>query len=564
MSSRKPTRVRKSSATASLTKSPKVRSNLIYWAIAIAVAAAVVAIYSPSLDFQFILDDHHFVNDPRVQSSGHLWEYFASYVWAQVSGGPPSFYRPIFILWLRLNAMLSGMSPWGWHLLSIGKHLTVAILFGILTWKLLRDRIAALIAATLFVLHPAHTESVAWVTVPDPLMSAAVLGGLLLYFSYVENVQSKPEKRRSKQSGSRRNSRMWWIASALCCLIALLSKETALVLPAIIFAISMVFGKQDAPINLRPRFLRALRESVPFIVVTVIYFLLRFHALSGRLGTLTQHLSWRTILLSVPATLWFYVKVLLWPIHSYAFADSIPIDSWSLAGVLWPALAVCFSVTVLAIGLRWAWNKAGDLAIGERIGIQRTLVLGTLLLILPLLLTLNLNALDPGDFLHGRYTYLPAAGLMLLLATAWHLLAKRWRMAVLIAAGVVAVAFAVLTLKQEDMWKDDLTVYTVAHAIAPNNAPVALNLAHAHVQMALSLDEQGRCDEALPIFGEIVKQYPQDWYAWAGQGDCFLQLKNLSQAEASFHRAAELSHEPRVTQAWEQIRARLSGTSPAH
>jgi Flp pilus assembly protein TadD len=114
------------------------------------------------------------------------------------------------------------------------------------------------------------------------------------------------------------------------------------------------------------------------------------------------------------------------------------------------------------------------------------------------------------------------------------------------------------------MWKDDLTVYTVAHAIAPNNAPVALNLAHAHVQMALSLDEQGRCNEALPIFGEIVKQYPQDWYAWAGQGDCFLQLKDLPQAEASFHRAAELSHEPRVTQAWEQIRARLSGTSPAH
>jgi predicted membrane-bound dolichyl-phosphate-mannose-protein mannosyltransferase len=75
-------------------------------------------------------------------------------------------------------------------LLSIGKHLVAAILLGILAWKLLRDRIAALIAATLFVLHPAHTESVGWVTVPDLLMSAAVFGSLLLYFRYVEKLRT--------------------------------------------------------------------------------------------------------------------------------------------------------------------------------------------------------------------------------------------------------------------------------------------------------------------------------------------------------------------------------------
>jgi len=106
-------------------------------------------------------------------------------------------------------------------------------------------------------------------------------------------------------------------------------------------------------------------------------------------------------------------------------------------------------------------------------------------------------------------------------------------------------------------------VETVAHSIAPNNAPVALNLARARVQEALKLDGQGHCDEALPIFNEIVKQYPQDWYAWAGQGDCFLQLNDLSQAERSFHQAADLSHEPRVTHAWEQVRARMSGTALA-
>jgi hypothetical protein len=58
--------------------------------------------------------------------------------------------------------------------------------------------------------------------------------------------------------------------------------------------------------------------------------------------------------------------------------------------------------------------------------VERALLLGTLILARPILLTLNLNVLNPVDFLHGRYTYLPLTGMMLLLATGWHL-AKKWR-----------------------------------------------------------------------------------------------------------------------------------------
>ena len=57
------------------------------------------AVYSRSLKFDFILDDHRFTEDPRIQESGHIFEYFSNYVWAQSTGGPPSFYRPVFVLW---------------------------------------------------------------------------------------------------------------------------------------------------------------------------------------------------------------------------------------------------------------------------------------------------------------------------------------------------------------------------------------------------------------------------------------------------------------------------------
>jgi hypothetical protein len=576
----------KSPASVSRAGREEILSPLAASIAAAVLAWTVIAVYGPSLSFGFVLDDHRFVGDPRVQSSGHVWEYFTSYVWSQFAGGPASFYRPAFALWMRINFVLNGTSPWGWHLLSIVKHLSVAVLLGLLVWSLLRDRVAALIAATLFVLHPAQTESVAWTTVPDPLMSAAVLGSLLLYLKYESayagqvsaggqfDVRRPHKKSRKVRSQSTVPSRALWIAaSAAACLAALMTKETAVVVPAIIFTVCLItpansFARESAELeNVGSRVATAFRETLPFLGVSLVYLVLRVNALGGRISPLTQHIPWSTVLLSWPATLWFYVKVLLWPVRPRAFADTNLADTFTLRGVLLPGLAVCCAVVVLVGGCVWAGKVARrDLPGREAAGVVRALLLGALLVVLPILPALNLNALNPGDYLHGRYTYLSLAGLMLLAATGWHLagwrLAKKWRIVLLLAAGLVAVAFGIFTIQQESMWKDDLTVFTVAHQCAPNNAPVAQSLARANVQVALDLDEAGRCDEAMPIFDQATQQYPQDWFAWAGRAECLVKLNNLPGAEQSLHRAFELSHEPRVAEQWQQVRA-MMGLPPA-
>lgn len=556
--------------------SRELLSPLTVCILAVALAAGVFAIYSPALNFQFVLDDHRFVGDPRLQSPGHVWEYFTNYVWAQVPGGPSSFYRPLFVLWLRLNYILSGMSPWGWHFLSIAKHLSVAILLGLLVWELLRDRVGALIAGTLFALHPAQTESVAWITVPDPPMSAGVLGALLLYFNYAErrSAETQPyaEKSRRKSPKNKRSnstvgpSRVWLLASAAAFLAALLAKETAIVLPAVIFAaaLNMSSGgpeqaRRSAGIGTDycRRLATALREVLPFLGAIVVYLLCRSNALGRWLIPATQHLPQSTVLLSWPATLWFYVKVLLWPVRSRAFADPILAHTFSLRGVLLPALGVGCALAILVSGCVWAWRRARrDLPERQAAGVERALLVGASILVLPILLTLNLNALNPGDFLHGRYTYLPLTGLAILLVTGWHLL-TRGRTTFLVAAGIVAAAFIVLTVQQEGAWKDDLTIFTVAHQNAPRNGPVAQNLVRAHVQVGLALDEAGRCDEAVPIFEQAIQQYPQDWFAWAGLGECRFKLNDLAGAEQALRHAFELSHEARVREEWQGVRAKM-------
>lgn len=552
-------------------------SPTLFYALVVGVVIAIFAIYLPALNFQFVLDDHHFVNDPRIQSSGHLWDYFTNYVWAQVSGGPASFYRPLFAVWLRINFIFNGMSSWGWHLLSIVKHAVAAALLAVLVYKLLHDRVAALIAGALFALHPAQTESVAWIAVPDPLMSSAVLGCLLCYLVYVErsnaalqdsSEKSKKKSRREAQARSATATVWWFIASVACCLAALFTKETAIVLPVAIFVVAFAFPRGALPLKkvdepsvsgFVPRVAFAFRESWPYLAVTAIYLLLRLNALSGRFSGVTQHLSWKTQLLSWPGMLWFYVKVVFWPVRAHAFADPTLVNTFSVRSVMLPLLGVACAVGALTFLFVWAWKKAArdvDIAVDETKLIRQALLLGALLLVLPLLLALNLNALDPGDFLHGRYTYLPLCGLMLLLATGWRLINKG-RMALLVTAGALAVVFSIFTVKQEGMWKDDLTVFTAAHQIAPNNAPITLDLTRAHVQMALSLDEEGRCDEAIPIFNRAIRHYPQDWFAWAGLGECLFKMNDLSGSEKSLRRASELSHEPRVREEWQMVRQKL-------
>ena len=555
-----------------LTAVTELLSVRTFFVAALCLGAVVFAVYSPTLKFQFVLDDHRFTGDPRIQFPDHVWDYFASYVWAQFTGGPPSFYRPLFLVWMRINFILSAMSPWGWHALSIAKHLAVAVLLGFLVLRLLRDRAAALIAAALFALHPAQTESVAWVTVPDPLMSAAMLGAVLLYLRWIAAVpQLQGQERKSRKAARMKKAAnpesYWLIASAAACFAALLAKETAIILPVLMFALAlMVLRGKKGDADFGVRLTRALRQTVPFLCVTGLYLLMRFHALGGKLASRTQSLPWSTVLLSWPATLWFYVKTLLWPDHSRAFADPTLAQRFSFRSVMLPGLGVACVVAILSLALFWAWKKARrDLPPQETAKVEYALLIGTLLLVLPILLTLDLNALNPGDFLHGRYTYLPSGGLMLLVATAWHL-SGTLRVPLLCACGLLAVVFAVLVVSQEKQWKDDLTVFTIAHQLAPHNAPVAKNLADAHVQVALQLADDGRCSEAMPVFQQVSQEYPQDWYAWAGLGDCFVQLNNLPKAEESLHKAAELSHDSRVMQQWQELRAHmgLPNSAPQH
>lgn len=135
------------------------------------IMTLVFLTYMNTLGFTFVHDDNfQIVGNTWLGSWEYLPRYFTRDVWAfEHSNYHGTFYRPIFLLWLRLQYLVFGLSPWGWHLCTVYCHVGVTLLVYYTAARLLKDRLAEIFATLKFGLHPTHAEAVAWARAsPNP------------------------------------------------------------------------------------------------------------------------------------------------------------------------------------------------------------------------------------------------------------------------------------------------------------------------------------------------------------------------------------------------------------
>src|ERR1700733_1608880 len=123
------------------------------WLFAAALFAAVFWVYRPAWNGEFIFDDSlHLLDNPVLKPGGlaRAWK-------------PGSYinYRPVTFSLYRLEFAMWELNPLGYHLVNIALHALTAILL----WQLLLELAVpgAMLAATIFALHPVNVESVAWI-----------------------------------------------------------------------------------------------------------------------------------------------------------------------------------------------------------------------------------------------------------------------------------------------------------------------------------------------------------------------------------------------------------------
>ena len=487
------------------------------WLFPMIAVLVVAAAYLRAPTLGFVFDDDIIVKaNPFITSAHYIPNYFTEHVWSKLMLARKNYYRPVFLLWLLGNYKEFGLDPLGWHLSSLLLHLGSTVLVYLVALRLTRMRFASLAGALLFGLHPAQVENVVWASASTELLgSFLTLASLLTYL-------------RSLDPGARRAP--WLAGSSLLYALAVLTKETAIIVPLLVFLHEWL-GRPGSPEAVRPgergfgaALGAAIRESWPYAVVTVGYLAARFAVLGG-IGNAVVNMTKTVWIETIPSILQVYLTHLVWPTRLSAFYDYPYVDRFSMGQVVVPALVI----VAVALALMWLIRKTP----GAK--------LAAVWLVFPILPVLDIPIFPRGEFLHDRYLYQPLIGLGLLAAFGIAALERRWsahaaRWAVYAACVALALVLGTVTFRDTGFWADNFALYQRGVEVSPRNAFANLNL-------GVELLNRGKWAEAMAQFQKALDLAPKLYLAQYDLGYGYYLVGRYAEAEPYFHRALDIMPE---------------------
>ncbi len=464
------------------------------------------AVYAQAAFYQFVYDDlAQIVYNPQIKSWKLALSYFRSHVWSQTNG-LAMYYRPVFMLWLTANYKLFGLHPFYWHLAAIGLHLVCCVLVYFLVWRLTEDRWITAVAALLFGLHPAHVESVAWVSgATDTLMAALLLGSLLCFL---------------KHRDSGRATDGWQWASFLLAALSVLTKETALIIPALIFSYQWIFPQRGA--SGKRRLFSATRTAIPYVWISLLFLIARTMAL--RSLTPATRAGLRSSIPAWPQVLAFYGAHGLFPFRLSVFYNLIWVTHLGFGNFVVPLTLV----SAAGAGLYYA---------SRRSRLWAFLSAWCLIMLIPML---NVTFWNNTENVHDRYLYLPSVAICVMLAMGLSRL-KQWNFtAAAFATLVLALSYAAVTTLELPYWQNEETLAQRGISVSPGH-PIAPQLA------GNVLIREQRTSEAVPFLVDALTAAPDNVDSLCSLAFCYSEMNALSLAEEAITKAlAKDPSEPRA------------------
>ena len=467
--------------------------------------------YAQVWRFNFVYDDNfQILDNAKIQSWSHVRGYFTSHLWANAGSfdRATSYYRPLFLLWLRLNYALFGLKAAYWHASSLALHLLAVWLAYLAALRLLAlaewdegpRRATAAVATLIFAVHPAHVEPVAWLSAASELLLAIFL--LLAFIAYAE----------SRRPGKR----LWILVSVASFALALLAKETAVMFVPLVLACELARRAEER--GLVPRLGQALASSLPWAGAAVVYLLVRRAAL-GSLGHTQMSVGTAVALKTLPQLLWFYARHLLWPSPLAEFYDVFYVSSIRAREFVVPVLAAGIVIAALA-----AWARR-----------SRAALIASLWVLLPLVPVLDVSLLRFNALAADRYLYVSSFGFCVLAAALLVRLAQvpRLRSCSLALVLIPVAVMGAATARQAKPWENELLLYEHAVRVAPRNAL-------AKTSLATQLIVRGENERALGLLLESYAIDPGAWTTSFNLGYLEFMLGDLPEAERFFQHAIEL------------------------
>jgi Tfp pilus assembly protein PilF len=514
-------------------------------------------LYANAVMDGFVYDDHSQIErNPYVHSLKYTGQIFGSSLAAQQGKQVlPNYYRPLINFSFLVCYQLFGLSPYGFHLISILLNCVVVWLVFVVSAELFSSEWLGLIAAAIFALHPIHTEAVDWIDgVSDLYVSVFYLLAFSLFL-------------RQEHAQGRRG---FWDRTGMLAsfALALFSKETAMTFPVLVTAYEHLWRSDRHGTS----WTQKLSRYAWLWVTQFAYLAIRIISV-GRLAPARLHtdISSRELLFSVLTVIGQYAEMLLrpWPLVAfYPFRKSASFaDPLVLLGLA--ALAgVCASFVLL-------WKRA------------RLYTFAVFWMCLTIAPALNVRYMGANVFAE-RYVYLPSVGFSWLVAGAIWWCWRRpysWMRRLRWALGATAVIVALLAgraiVARNRDWKDDRTLVLRTLQVRPDSPNMRNDLglmkwydgdrdeAERQWQLALSYKpdtvevlsnlgfarlEEKRYEEAIPYLQKAIQLKPLFATPHIHLARVYAAEGRNEDAENEFRRAVEIySLNPDTRKAWGQF-----------
>ncbi len=418
------------------------------------VVIVTILLYLPSVGARFMGDDYVYVlNNDHLQSMTLFdsWKLFFTRM-------NDYEYLPVRDLSYLIDMSLFGLNPAGFHLHNILIYAATCVtvwFFCLSLFSLFREnddswhgvRFAAIVTA-IFAVHPAHVESVAWISGRKDLLSGFFCMLALWRFSSALNVPS---------------GKHWRLGIAyLFFLLGLLSKSTIVPLPIIAFIIGYI-KYSEKPFDLKGYWQSALVTG-PFFILSCASVMIQI--LVGRTTGVLSNMEALPTNSNSYAFLSLSSRILGYLTHIAVlpFRLRLIYDVWSPG---WRSIAAIVCGVLAIILFLIALYRLNRLRSMAAFGVATFIIF-----CLPFLQLIKFNT---WSFASERFLFMPILGLAILLAS----LLSRHRLGYIFILPLLLTACSYFTANRAIMWRNEEEMYISNVKYSPENFIVINNYVNA-------------------------------------------------------------------------------------
>jgi len=410
-------------------------------------------------------------------------------------------YRPLTFLFFSLIYSFTALEPWGYHIFSILFHLLNIVLVYVLLNLLLKNKKGSMLGCIVFAIHPMFVEPVAWVSAfNDVLCTAFFLTSLIFYTVYLQK-KLKPN---------------YFILCLLFYILAVLSKPTSIVLPALLFLFDYYFKRELS--------FKIFYEKIPFFLLSLAIIAI---SIIGRLTDITissaQFSFFDRMFFPFYSLLFYLIKFIL-PVNLSAFYD-YPYKINNL-------LPIVYYVSPLLIVL------IGIIIYRSRF-IKRELIFGFLFFLINLLPVIHIIPFSK-SIVSDRYSYTAYFGLIFILVAFYYymgnnknkyvqFLNKNFKAFILL----LFVFYSVCTFSRVGVWQNSITLWQDVIDKRPRAAIAYHNLAF-HYQ------KTGDLYKAIDLINKAIQLDSSVAESFVDRGNFKSDLNDHNEAISDYSKAIKI------------------------